>query len=120
MLITCKSLSFVAKFISPTVLLLVFIFVMFILGDSQPAVAATDPQPSADASAPAAQVDINSLFSKLLQHGIINKKEEVNKMEKIPDLTKLSDDSLLKQLVYLSTHAFHAVRISQFSFESMS
>ncbi|XP_067944816.1 pre-mRNA cleavage complex 2 protein Pcf11-like [Watersipora subatra] len=51
-------------------------------------------------SAPAAQapaLDINSLFKKLLDHGIISKKEEVDKMEHIPDLSTLAPSLLQKR-----------------------
>ena len=58
------------------------------------------PQTFVSGSAPAAAapalpaMDINSLFSKLLEHGIINKKSEEDKFEKIPDLTSLLDKVL--------------------------
>ena len=50
---------------------------------------------AADATAPAAALDMNSLFSKLLAHGIITKKDE-STMDVIPDLTSLSEDVLKK------------------------
>lgn len=48
--------------------------------------------PPAALSLPA--LDINSLFSKLVAVGIINKKAEEDKMEKIPDLTLFRDELL--------------------------
>lgn len=55
---------------------------------------AVNPSPPPAALPPA--LDINSLFKKLIDHGIISKKEEVDKMDKIPDLTNWSEE-LLKQ-----------------------
>ena len=64
--------------------------ILTILGAPSHALPGSAPQTSAPGSAPAAApalpaMDINSLFSKLLEHGIINKKSEEDKFEKIPE-----------------------------------